>query len=65
MADTDEKESEIQIGHPTDVKHVAHIGWDSQGQSQVPSETNPSWVILYFPKKINCSLHIQTCGISI
>ncbi|XP_010467825.1 PREDICTED: CRIB domain-containing protein RIC6-like [Camelina sativa] len=23
-----EKEEEIQIGNPTDVKHVAHIGWD-------------------------------------
>lgn len=35
-----EKEREIQIGYPTDVKHVAHIGWDS------PSSTNsaPSWV---------------------
>ncbi|XP_024166993.2 CRIB domain-containing protein RIC6 isoform X2 [Rosa chinensis] len=24
----DDKEQEIQIGFPTDVKHVAHIGWD-------------------------------------
>ncbi|XP_010522566.1 PREDICTED: CRIB domain-containing protein RIC8 [Tarenaya hassleriana] len=23
-----EKEPEMQIGNPTDVKHVAHIGWD-------------------------------------
>lgn len=22
------KEEEIEIGYPTDVKHVAHIGWD-------------------------------------
>ncbi|KAL5215746.1 hypothetical protein ABZP36_007147 [Zizania latifolia] len=27
------KEHEIEIGNPTDVKHVAHIGWD-----------NPSWI---------------------
>ncbi|TKY62341.1 CRIB domain-containing protein RIC7 [Spatholobus suberectus] len=38
--DNDEKEGEIQIGHPTDVKHVAHIGWDGHG----PSENNPSWM---------------------
>lgn len=29
----------MQIGHPTDVKHVAHIGWDSG-----PSVNPPSWV---------------------
>ncbi|XP_062109361.1 CRIB domain-containing protein RIC7 [Humulus lupulus] len=35
----DEKEEEIQIGFPTDVKHVAHIGWDG------PSANNgPSWM---------------------
>ncbi|MED6206835.1 hypothetical protein PIB30_030395 [Stylosanthes scabra] len=34
-----EKEKEIEIGYPTDVKHVAHIGW--QGHS---AENNPSWM---------------------
>ncbi|KAM0924443.1 hypothetical protein ACQ4PT_004861 [Festuca glaucescens] len=34
----DAKEPEIQIGAPTDVKHVAHIGWDSA------SVTNPTWM---------------------
>ncbi|KAL1313466.1 hypothetical protein HN51_040035 [Arachis hypogaea] len=34
-----DKEQEIEIGHPTDVKHVAHIGW--QGPS---AENNPSWM---------------------
>ncbi|CAJ2632952.1 unnamed protein product [Trifolium pratense] len=35
----DEKEQEIEIGNPTDVKHVAHIGWDG------PTENNnPSWM---------------------
>ncbi|MED6192933.1 hypothetical protein PIB30_014503 [Stylosanthes scabra] len=29
---------EMQIGQPTDVKHVAHIGWDG------PTETGPSWM---------------------
>ena len=32
------KEREMEIGYPTDVKHVAHIGWDG------PSDTAPSWV---------------------
>ncbi|KAF3456749.1 hypothetical protein FNV43_RR01403 [Rhamnella rubrinervis] len=34
----DEKEEEMQIGFPTDVKHVAHIGCDG------PSATTPSWM---------------------
>lgn len=34
----EEKEQEMQIGLPTDVKHVAHIGWDG------PSVENPSWM---------------------
>ena len=34
----DDKEPEMQIGKPTDVKHVAHIGWEG------PSATTPSWV---------------------
>ncbi|KAJ9700734.1 hypothetical protein PVL29_006180 [Vitis rotundifolia] len=33
-----EKEPEMQIGLPTDVKHVAHIGWDG------PSVSTPSWM---------------------
>ncbi|CAO2823670.1 unnamed protein product [Amaranthus hypochondriacus] len=32
------KEREMEIGHPTDVKHVAHIGWDG------PNGTTPSWM---------------------
>ncbi|KAM1347806.1 hypothetical protein ACFX2H_036693 [Malus domestica] len=32
------KEREMEIGFPTDVKHVAHIGWDG------PSESAPSWM---------------------
>ncbi|CAA0823950.1 CRIB domain-containing protein RIC7 [Striga hermonthica] len=36
----EEKEEEMKIGLPTDVKHVAHIGWD--GPSQVGS--SPSWM---------------------
>ncbi|XP_039032593.1 CRIB domain-containing protein RIC7-like [Hibiscus syriacus] len=35
-----EKEPEMQIGLPTDVKHVAHIGWD--GPSAAKSA--PSWM---------------------
>lgn len=37
----EEKEPEMQIGLPTDVKHVAHIGWDG------PSVEHPGWVIIY------------------
>ncbi|KAL1560117.1 CRIB domain-containing protein RIC10-like [Salvia divinorum] len=32
------KEREIEIGYPTDVKHVAHIGWDGA------SGMAPSWM---------------------
>ncbi|KAK2644421.1 hypothetical protein Ddye_019616 [Dipteronia dyeriana] len=32
------KEREMDIGYPTDVKHVAHIGWDGQSGSA------PSWM---------------------
>ncbi|XP_059298455.1 CRIB domain-containing protein RIC6-like [Lycium barbarum] len=35
----EDKEKDMQIGFPTDVKHVAHIGWD--GPSSVD---NPSWM---------------------
>nr|XP_043610400.1 CRIB domain-containing protein RIC7-like [Erigeron canadensis] len=34
----EDKKQEIQIGAPTDVKHVAHIGCDG------PSEDSPSWM---------------------
>ncbi|KAL7177631.1 hypothetical protein ACSBR2_030901 [Camellia fascicularis] len=36
-----EKEEEIEIGFPTDVKHVAHIGMDG------PSANTPSWMNEY------------------
>ncbi|KAJ0966113.1 hypothetical protein J5N97_027251 [Dioscorea zingiberensis] len=32
------KEHEMEIGYPTDVRHVAHIGWDSG------SVNGPSWM---------------------
>ncbi|CAH8387882.1 unnamed protein product [Eruca vesicaria subsp. sativa] len=37
----EEEEEEIEIGNPTDVKHVAHIGWD--GPSATPASA-PSWM---------------------
>ncbi|KAM3373763.1 CRIB domain-containing protein RIC5-like [Capsicum galapagoense] len=46
----EEKEKEIKIGFPTDVKHVAHIGWDG------PSTDNPSWVILLSLSSCNFKL---------
>lgn len=33
------KEREMEIGYPTDVKHVAHVGWDG------PLGSGPSWVM--------------------
>ncbi|XP_047315024.1 CRIB domain-containing protein RIC5-like [Impatiens glandulifera] len=39
----EEKEDEIQIGFPTDVKHVAHIGSDG------PSTNQPSWMNEFKP----------------
>ncbi|XP_057425103.1 CRIB domain-containing protein RIC6-like [Lotus japonicus] len=36
-----DKDQDIQIGYPTDVKHVAHIGWDG------PSVNTPSWMNEY------------------
>jgi hypothetical protein len=45
----DGKEPEMQIGFPTDVKHVAHIGWDGPGSNNNNNNNNnaggaPSWV---------------------
>ncbi|CAD6259501.1 unnamed protein product [Miscanthus lutarioriparius] len=34
------KEHEMEIGYPTDVKHVTHIGWDSAAGSASPSWMN-------------------------
>ncbi|KAJ8449161.1 hypothetical protein Cgig2_027163 [Carnegiea gigantea] len=34
----EQEDKEIQIGYPTDVKHVAHIGWDG------PSASSPTWM---------------------
>ncbi|KAL7213472.1 hypothetical protein ACSBR2_016075 [Camellia fascicularis] len=34
------KEREIEIGYPTDVKHVAHIGWDGPSSGSAPSWMN-------------------------
>ncbi|KAL8160700.1 hypothetical protein V2J09_002237 [Rumex salicifolius] len=38
MFEEEQQQKEIQIGLPTDVKHVAHIGWDG------PSTNAPSWM---------------------
>ncbi|WCJ24075.1 CRIB domain-containing protein RIC5 [Euphorbia peplus] len=37
----DEKEPDMEIGNPTDVKHVAHIGWEG------PDASKPSWMTEY------------------
>ncbi|EPS67654.1 hypothetical protein M569_07120, partial [Genlisea aurea] len=36
----DVKEREMEIGTPTDVKHVAHIGWDGPSGNAAPSWMN-------------------------
>ncbi|XP_042392224.1 CRIB domain-containing protein RIC10-like isoform X1 [Zingiber officinale] len=36
-----QKEHEMEIGHPTDVKHIAHVGFDNAPNAQGAS---PSWV---------------------
>ncbi|VVB07247.1 unnamed protein product [Arabis nemorensis] len=41
----EEKEQEMQIGFPTDVKHVAHIGSDG------PATNTPSWMNDFKPKE--------------
>nr|XP_017221671.1 PREDICTED: CRIB domain-containing protein RIC6-like [Daucus carota subsp. sativus] len=38
--ESSEKEEEMQIGLPTDVKHVAHIGNDGSSSSNTPSWMN-------------------------
>lgn len=45
----DNKEAEMQIGFPTDVKHVAHIGWDG------PSVSSPSWMKEYHSAPLGSS----------
>uniref|UniRef100_A0A5B6ZVP1 Putative CRIB domain-containing protein RIC7-like n=1 Tax=Davidia involucrata TaxID=16924 RepID=A0A5B6ZVP1_DAVIN len=50
----DGKEPEMQIGYPTDVKHVAHIGWDG------PSVDSPSWM-----KKFNSPPGFQSVPLNI
>ncbi|CAN1165841.1 CRIB domain-containing protein RIC10 [Linum perenne] len=37
------KDRELEIGCPTDVKHVAHIGWDGT------TGNSPSWLSLAKP----------------
>lgn len=36
------KDRDMEIGYPTDVKHVAHIGLDNSS----PSASAPSWVCI-------------------
>lgn len=42
FSDEEEDEPEMQIGYPTDVKHVAHIGSDGPDNN-----SGPSWVYAY------------------
>ncbi|XP_065874697.1 CRIB domain-containing protein RIC7-like [Euphorbia lathyris] len=52
-----EKEPDMQIGFPTDVKHVAHIGWDG------PSVNSPSWMNEFKePAKFSSSAPLNSKG---
>jgi hypothetical protein len=46
---TDAKEAEMQIGFPTDVKHVAHIGWDGPSAT-ANNPAVPNWVSRHKPR---------------
>lgn len=52
------KERELEIGYPTDVKHVAHIGWDGS------TGTAPSWVS-FFPFYKNHEFNLELNLISL
>ncbi|KAG2277267.1 hypothetical protein Bca52824_059822 [Brassica carinata] len=43
---SDEKDEEMDIGYPTDVRHVSHIGWDSSSSS-APSWSEPVYYFSY------------------
>ncbi|KAJ1288452.1 hypothetical protein BS78_02G090000 [Paspalum vaginatum] len=57
----DGKEPEMQIGFPTDVKHVAHIGWDGPGANNNTATTTnnaggaPSWMKDYHSAPLDTS----------
>ncbi|XP_047063972.1 uncharacterized protein LOC124671672 [Lolium rigidum] len=40
------KEQEMEIGCPTDVKHVAHIGWNTS-TGTLTGNAPPSWTHMY------------------
>ncbi|RCV10538.1 hypothetical protein SETIT_2G119500v2 [Setaria italica] len=53
----DGKEPEMQIGFPTDVKHVAHIGWDGPGATNNNNNAGgaPSWMKDYHSAPLDSS----------
>ncbi|XP_066399036.1 CRIB domain-containing protein RIC7-like [Miscanthus floridulus] len=54
----DGKEPEMQIGFPTDVKHVAHIGWDGPGSNNNNNNNAggaPSWMKDYHSAPLDSS----------
>ncbi|PIA36334.1 hypothetical protein AQUCO_03400317v1 [Aquilegia coerulea] len=53
---SDEEEPEMQIGNPTDVKHVAHIGWDG------PSVNSPSWMNEFRSPSESSSAPLNSAG---
>jgi hypothetical protein len=50
---TDGKEPEMTIGFPTDVKHVAHIGWDGPSATTTNNAAaGPTWVSQHHQVKL-------------
>ncbi|TVU00986.1 hypothetical protein EJB05_53563 [Eragrostis curvula] len=61
----DGKEPEMQIGFPTDVKHVAHIGWDGPSAAAPTTNNNaaPTWMKDYHSAPLDsASFRSETGG---
>lgn len=53
----EEKDQQMQIGLPTDVKHVAHIGWDGSSSAE-----SPSWMKQYNGGEVVQSAPLNASG---
>ncbi|XP_062224938.1 CRIB domain-containing protein RIC11-like [Phragmites australis] len=58
------KEHEMEIGYPTDVKHVAHIGWGSSAGNASPSWMNGITASTDFSSLGNFAASTGTCWAS-
>ncbi|OAY80409.1 CRIB domain-containing protein RIC4 [Ananas comosus] len=58
----EEEERDMEIGLPTDVQHVAHIGWDGFNTSMSNSSSMKSWNSLSM-KQFEMAMVAQTGGV--